>query len=103
MSDIGPPLPHAACTPSRSLSLLPSHSLVLLLITQDQCACWKLYQSLVLPSVMLCLSACRNFLLLYPHSAAIVLAFPKEIATQANVYSILPNSNWKSASVRQRA
>ena len=57
----------------------------------------------MLPLIMPCLCACRNFLLLYPHSAAIVLAFPKEIAAQANVYSILPNSNWKSASVRQRA
>ncbi|KAK9795944.1 hypothetical protein WJX73_010704 [Symbiochloris irregularis] len=40
-----------------------------------------------------------NILLLLPHSIAIVLAFPQEILTQANVYAVLPNSGWKSVSV----
>ncbi|KAK9816803.1 hypothetical protein WJX72_005264 [[Myrmecia] bisecta] len=40
-----------------------------------------------------------NLVLLIPHSTAIILAFPNKALTQANVYSILPNSGWKTASV----
>ncbi|KAL0034831.1 hypothetical protein WJX77_008984 [Trebouxia sp. C0004] len=44
-------------------------------------------------------SWCWNIVLLLPHSIAIVLAFPNLILSQANVYSILPDSGWKRASV----
>lgn len=39
-----------------------------------------------------------TFVLMMPHTIALVVAYPK-LLTVSNVYNILPNSNWKTASV----
>lgn len=40
-----------------------------------------------------------NLLLLVPHSYALVLAEPKLITKQSNIYASLPDSGWKKASI----
>ncbi|KAK9918010.1 hypothetical protein WJX75_000512 [Coccomyxa subellipsoidea] len=38
-------------------------------------------------------------LLVIPHTTAVVLAYPHQVLQQANIYSILPPSGWRTASV----
>ncbi|KAK9817815.1 hypothetical protein WJX72_002659 [[Myrmecia] bisecta] len=44
-------------------------------------------------------SVAWTFLLVIPHTTAVVLAYPDQSLAQGNIYSILPASHWKTASV----
>ena len=38
-------------------------------------------------------------ILMVPHSLAISLCYNKEVLTQANVYAVLPDTNWRTFSI----